>query len=121
MFKLLKSIFIFNIIKKAKKYILFILSCLLIMIVFNFILDDIINIVDNQLYILIFKWIINIFLITIVILNIKKILSLNYIELQNDTFNYNDDFELKKDNIMNKTKLTSKSDLIINKYKKTRA
>lgn len=122
MFSFFKTLFFVGAIKKIKNSIFIIVFCLILISVFSSFIDDILNIPnDNPYFILSIKWTVILALITTVILQVKKIISINYLSMKNDkvldgykkvkTFN-------KKDKILKKDKLTSRADIIIQKYKK---
>ncbi|MEA3314821.1 MAG: hypothetical protein U9Q30_03045 [Campylobacterota bacterium] len=100
MFKFISGIFIFQKFKKELFSVIFIISLL---ILFNFIMNDI-SIYLSESYFILIKWGINISLILSIFFIIKGKISLKEIDS-------------KKEIILEKEKLLSKEDKILKKYK----
>lgn len=122
MFGFFKTLFIVGAIKKIKNSIFIIVFSLILISVFSSFVDDILSIPNDKPYfVLSIKWTVILALIIVIILQVKKIISINYLSIKSDKVldGYNKDKTFnKKDKILIKDKLTSRSDIILKKYKK---
>jgi len=122
MFSFFKTLFFVGVIKKIKNRIFIIIFSLILISVFSSFIDDILSVPnDNPHFVLSIKWTVILALIILIIFQVKKIIRINYLSIKKDTvldICGNDKTPNKKDKIIKKDKLTSRSDIIIQKYKK---
>jgi UDP-N-acetylmuramyl pentapeptide phosphotransferase/UDP-N-acetylglucosamine-1-phosphate transferase len=122
MFGFFKTLFFFGAIKKIKSSVFIIISSLILIAVSSSFFDDILSIPNDKPYfILSIKWAIILALIIVITMQVKKIISTNYLSIKKDKVldGYNKEEKLnKKDKILKKDRLTSRSDIVIKKYKK---
>lgn len=113
MFKFLKYLFLIRLYKKAKKsfFILFI-SIMLVLLV-SFVSKDLISVAENVYVVIVLKWIMILILWGFIVHSIYKI-----INISSHLFGTNYKQETKKTYILEKEKLLSKSERIIQKYTK---
>lgn len=122
MFSFFKTLFFVGAIKRIKSRIFIIISSLILIAVSSSFFDDILSIPNDKPYfVLSIKWAVILVLIMLIIFQVKKIISINYLSIKSDKVlddSNNDKMFYKKDKILKKEKLTSRSDIIIQKYKK---
>ena len=116
MLKILKYIFVANLYKKAKKSFVMLFIYVVALILLNLIFDDILSITTGAgMYILLLtKWVVILSLLSLIGFSILKI-----INVATNTFEVKKEQpakDMKKDRILAKEKLLSKSDLILQKY-----
>jgi len=125
MFKAIKYIFLANLFTKAKKSVYTFFVALLVMVVSTFILNDVIEVSDtNTIFVLIAtKWFIILTMLTVMGFSIFKILSTTINPLSSskpkEIVKTAVIVDTKKVRILNKEKLTSRSEQIMNKYTST--
>ena len=114
MFRALKYIFLANLFKKAKKRFIYILVSLVVLVMFVFIINDITSIINEENAILIFsiKWLGIVTLLMSILHNSYKIIKVASSPFQDEKTPLT-----KKEHILKKDKLLTKSELIIQKYK----
>ena len=120
MFKLLKYLLLANLYKKAKRKIILFVGTLFTLIFFTLILNDLLSIVDgvNIYLLLITKWVGIFALFTFMVRTLLQIISMT------TTLSYKDDTptsssttkESKKEHILAKERLYTKSETILEKY-----
>ena len=123
MFKIMKYLFVINLYKRAKKQFVILVFSLATIILSSLILSDVMTVASGlSLYLLIaLKWIIILSLMFLMVLSILKILELalpvpintkqtNVIEVHNEAVNR------KKEIILNKGRIFTESDMILQKY-----
>jgi len=126
MFRFFKTLFFWGVVKKIKNRVFIIIASLILMAVSNSFFDDILSITnDSPYFILSVKWAVLLTLIVVITYQVKKIISINYLSIKKDEVlnNYNGDGDgdetfSKKHKVLQKDKLTSRSDTIIEKYKR---
>ena len=114
MFRALKYILLANLFKKAKNRFIYILVSLVVLVMFVFIINDITSIVNEENTILLFgiKWVSIVTLLISILYNSYKI-----IQVVSSPFQDEKKSSTKKEHILKKDKLLTKSELIIQKYK----
>lgn len=118
MFKVFKYIFLLTLYKKAKKSFLMLAVYAVVLILLSLMFSDFISIASGMsLYVLIFaKWASVVLLLILIAITLAKIFSLatTIFEKSEDT----KELDVKKEKILAKEKLSTKSDLILQKYMK---
>jgi len=116
MFKALKYLLLATLYKKAKKSFMMLAVYVVVLILFNLILSDILSVVAGvPLYLLLLgKWIVIFTLLGLIGFSILKILNI----ARNPFEEKRESETIKKDRILGKEKLFTRSDLIIQKYMK---
>lgn len=123
MFKVMKYIFLANTYKRAKSSFIMLFVSFVSLIVFSFIMSDIIN-VSHGIYTYLFlllKWSVIIALLVLILYSILKI-----VNVMSTPFSSKREVKgvmkknerLKKEQILSKEKLYTQSDLIVQKYMK---
>lgn len=117
MFKIAKYYLLVSIVRRAKKNFLMILISMLGMILTSFLFADLIGVMDSgSKYILVaIKWLILISLLMLVALNMLKIVNIVSEPFKKESKEPRDD--IKKEKILAKEHLLSRSELILNKYR----
>lgn len=122
MFSFFKTVFFLGAIKKIKNSIFIIIFSLILIVVSSYFFVDILKIPNgNPYFILAIKWAIILVLIIVIILQVNKIININYLSIKKDKVldRYNKDKTFdKKHKILKKDTLTSRLDIIIKKHKK---
>jgi predicted neutral ceramidase superfamily lipid hydrolase len=123
MFKALKYLFLANVYNKTKKSFLTLLISIVLLIVLSFMLNDAISIATGMsIYMLLMvKWISILSLLSLIGYSILKIVNIATAPLtmkKSGQTNSEEVIDNKKDRILNKEKLYTKSDLILKKYMK---
>jgi uncharacterized protein YqhQ len=125
MFKALKYLLFANLYKKAKKSFITLFGSIAIFIIFSFVMSDAISIASGAtLYsLLIVKWIILLSLLVMITYSILKIFNIAtspFAESKDKTLSKPKVTKAnrKKERILHKEKLYTKSDLILQKYMK---
>lgn len=119
MLKLFKYLYLANLYKRAKKSFLMLFIYLLCLMLTVFIINDIISVTTTSsvyLFILI-KWVVTIALLVLIGLSLIKIIDTALHPMRDEQNPIKKDS--KKERILTKEKLRSKSDIIMQKYKKT--
>jgi hypothetical protein len=125
MFKALKYLFLANLYKKAKKSFVMLFGSVATLILFTFIVNDILSISAGAMVVLVMsiKWIVIIFLLAFIVLNVLKILNVATKPFESKKENVevvSESEDLKKHKILSKDKLFTQSDLIYQKYTKAK-
>jgi len=126
MFKTLKYLFLASLYKKAKKSFVMLFTCIVSLILFSLIMNDVINITTSEIiYMLLpLKWIVILFLFSLIAFSVLKIFNIaaNPFEsklIDKETENIKQTLNnTKKERILAKEKLFTQSDLILQKYMK---
>jgi membrane protein implicated in regulation of membrane protease activity len=123
MFKALKYLFLANVYNKAKKSFLTLLISIVLLIVFSFMINDAMSLATGMsIYILLMvKWVSILSLLSLIGYSILKIVNIATAPLsmkKSRQTNSEEVIDNKKDRILNKEKLYTKSDLILKKYMK---
>jgi len=118
MFKVFKYMLIANIYKKAKTSFILVFASLVALILLSFILNDIIKVSNGmEVYILLgIKWVGVLSLLGVVGYNIIKIINIATTPFESQKASGSND--LKKEHILKKDTLLTKSDLILRKYQR---
>ena len=128
MFKTLKYLFLASLYKKAKKSFVMLFTCIVSLILFSLIMNDVINITTSEIiYMLLpLKWIVILFLFSLIAFSVLKIFNIaaNPFEsklIDKETENIKQTLNnTKKERILAKEKLFTQSDLILQKYMKNK-
>ena len=124
MFKVFKYLFIANLYNKAKKNFLLLFGSIISLILISLIINDAISVASGiSIYIfLIVKWISILSLLILIGYSLIKIINIATSPFINEDNENNSPekevIDTKKDRILNKEKLFTKSDLILQKYMK---
>jgi len=118
MFKVFKYLFLINLYKKAKKSFVMLFVYVISLMLISFIMNDLISVATGitvYLFLLV-KWIIIFFLLILISFSVMKILNVarNPFEKKESVVKK----DSKKNRIIEKEKLSTKSDLILQKYMK---
>ena len=118
MFKVFKYMFLVNLYKKAKKRFMMLAVYLVLMVLISLILNDLIGVATgmNIYVLLLVKWISILLLLVLIVRNVVKIF-----HVATNPFEKKEDekvVDTKKERILAKEKLFTKSDLILQKYMK---
>ncbi len=126
MFRVFKYLIMASIYKKAKKNFIILFISAFFLIITNLIINDLIEISSDKIIFLLLlsRWCITLILLSLIIFSITKIFNIivnpfekkdNQSLLSTTSKVYKDE---KKDYLLSKEKLLTKSDLIMNKYTK---
>ena len=122
MFKALKYLLLAGFYKKAKKKFFMLFGSIVILILINLIMSDAIGVASgiSVYFLLIIKWISNILLLWFIGFNIFQVFNILTNPFTNDQSNAKatEASNSKKNRILEKEKLYTKSDLILQKYMK---
>lgn len=123
MFKALKYLLLANLYSRAKRSFISLLVCIVSLVLVTFIMSDIIGVASGMtLYsLIIIKWLLVIGLMGFLSFHILKIINIATTPFSKDTKAQVADtlkVDSKKNRILNKEKLFTKSDLILQKYMK---
>jgi len=126
MFKTIKYLFLASLYRKAKKSFMMLFVYVILLILFNFIIDDIINIASSELVyiLLLIKWVVVLSLLSFIAFHLLKIFNIatNPFEAKSTDKEIDDtkqtSSDIKKERILHKEKLFTQSDLIMQKYTK---
>lgn len=115
MFKAIKYIYLLTLIKKAKKHFIWLITYFVSIILLSLMFNDIIEVSSGMMVygLVLFKWGINLILIGLIFFTFMKIINLASNPLRKSNIEAIDN---KKEKILSKEVLRSKSDLIIQKY-----
>jgi len=117
-----KTFLLVGAIRRIKDSLFIIIFSLVLIGIVNSFTDDILSIPSDEPYfILSIKWALILAFIVLIIFEIKKIINTNYLSNNdNEVMNKGEDDSVrnKKDNVLRKDKLSSRMDIILNKYKK---
>ena len=118
MFKALKYLFIMTLFKKAKRSFVSLMIYISLIVIVNLIFNDLISIsTETAVYnILFIKWVTNILLLALIILSLLNIFHVATNPLQTKISEKKED--LKKKKILGKEKLYTRSEQILQKYKR---
>ena len=122
MFKALKYIFLANLYKRAKTSIIIFFSSFVAMVVFSFIINDIISVSHGvSLYVLLgVKWLVLLALLGLMVYSFLKVLNLASSPFENEKKDSvvipHAKVDDKKEYILAKDKLYTKSEQILQKY-----
>ena len=120
MFKLAKYYMLLNLYKRAKKNIIAILTSLVAMIFVSYIFSDIIGVIDSssRYGFVAMKWLLLLGLVWVIVFNVRKMLktiSLPFKSGGNDGV-----IDERKEKLLAKEQLMSRSDRIVEKYRNNR-
>lgn len=126
MFKAIKYLLLVNLYKKAKKSFMMLFVYVVSLVLISFIINDLMSISTGAMvYIfLLVKWIAIISLLSLIGFSLLKIFNIatNPFEVKQNEVSKDDEAQVsqntKKDRILAKEKLFSRSDLIVQKYMK---
>ena len=118
MFKVFKYIFIATLYKKSKKSFITLLSSIVTLPLISFMLNDFIEVSQgvNVYMLLVFKWLVIVILLSLIVYNTLRIINIatNHFETKKESSTK----EQKKNRILEKDELLSRSDIIMKKYMK---
>ena len=117
MFKFAKYYFLLNIFQRTKRNLIIIVIASLLFVLCTYMFSDLIAMADNKLGLLTGKWMVLLFLLMVIIVNMVKIFKMIQIPFQKEECNLIPDPQ--KEKLMAKEELMSRSDLILGKYRKT--
>jgi len=115
MFKMAKYYVLINLYRKARKNIMVIAASLIIMVLLSYLFADLVLMEVYTGQFIIVKWVVNLLLLLIIVWNIRKMTSIVILPFRKEHKKTIVDF--KKENILKKDHLFSRSDLILNKYR----
>lgn len=123
MFKVLKYLFLANLYNRAKKSFITLLISIISLVVLSLMMNDAINVATGMsvYLLLLLKWIIILSLLGLIGYNILKIINSVMTPFNTEKETQTNDEEVvdtKKNRILSKDKLYTKSDLILQKYTK---
>jgi len=115
MFKIAKYYFLLNWFQKIKKNIIAILVFFVLLVVLTYMFGDLIAMSDDKLGLVIAKWIAIIVLLAVIAFNVGQIFKSVPMPFKREE--KGQIVDSKKEEIVTKKHLISRSDLIINKYR----
>jgi hypothetical protein len=122
MFKALKYLLFVGLYKKAKKSFLILFGSIITLILINLIISDAIDVSSGMsvYFLLIIKWISNLFLLCLIGFSTLKIFNIatNPFASKQSKVKATKESNTKKDRILSKETIFTKSDLILQKYMK---
>ncbi len=119
MFKIVKYYFLLNIYQRAKRNIIAVIISGFLLVLSSYIFNDLIDIADDSKYgLIIVKWILLLLLWSIIAFNIVKVLNAIPRPLKKENKNIVRD--TRKESILHKEHLISRSGIILNKYKSSK-
>jgi hypothetical protein len=121
MFKVLKYLLLANLYSRAKKSFISLLICIVSLVLVTFIMSDIISVASGMTLhlLIIIKWLLVIGLMGFISYHILKIINIATTPFSKDTKAQaanTSKVDSKKERILNKEKLFTKSDSILEKY-----
>ena len=118
MFRVFKYIFIATLYKKSKKSFITLLASIVTLPLVSFMLNDFIEVSQgvNVYMLLVFKWLVIVILLSLIVYNSLRIINIatNPFETKKESSTK----EQKKNRILEKDELLSRSDIIMKKYMK---
>ncbi len=122
MFKALKYLLFAGLYKKAKRSFLILFGSIIALILINLIISDAVNVSSGMsvYFLLMIKWTTNLFLLWLIGFNALKIFNIATNPFTNNQpkVKVTKESDSKKDRILSKEMLLTKSDLILQKYMK---
>ena len=115
MFKFAKYYFLLNWYQNTKRNMLAIVVFFVLFLILTYLFGDLIAMADDKLGLVIAKWIAIIVLLAMIAFNIVQLFKSLPVPFKNEKSD--DEKDLKKEKIITKEKLLSRSDLILNKYR----
>ncbi len=115
MLKMAKYYVLVNLYRKAKKNILVILISLIMMVLLSYLFTDLVAMEVYTGYLLVLKWMMYLILLSVIVWNVRKMTSLDILAFGKQ--NQETGIDVKKENILKKEHLFSRSELILNKYR----
>ena len=118
MFKMAKYYMLVNLYRKTRKNIVFILVSLMLIVLLSYLFADLIVMEAYTGHLIIVKWAMYFILLSVIIWNVKKIQRISILPFgkEHDVIIV----DIKKENILKKEQLLSRSELILNKYRSTK-
>ena len=123
MFKVFKYLFLVNLYKRAKKRILFLVGLVLTLLFFSLIINDLISVSSGMSIqvLLLTKWVIILTIVAFIARTVLQIINIATSPFEKDDTKPLKSIEVvdtKKEYILSKEKLYTKSDAILQKYMK---
>ena len=123
MFKVFKYLFLVNLYKRAKKRILFLFGLVITLLFFSLIINDLLNVSSGMSIqvLLLTKWVIILTIVTFIARTILQIINIATSPFEKDdvkSLKSTVEVDTKKEYILSKKRLYTKSDVIIQKYMK---
>ena len=115
MFKMAKYYVLVNIYRKARINIMLIFISLMMMVSFSYLFADLALMEGYTGYLMTVKWIIYFMLLTVIVWNVKKMQKIAILPFGNE--NVETVVDDKKEHILQKEQLFTRSELIVNKYR----
>lgn len=117
MFKVARYYILLNLYQKVKRNIIAVMLSVFLLIVTIYLFGDLIDMAEenNKYYFVYTKWIFLFFLLSLIAINIIKILNTIRIPFSNDQ--KETDVDVRKEKIIAKEHLLSRSDLILDRYR----
>jgi len=115
MFKMAKYYVLVNLYRKARKNIMIITASLIMMVLLSYLFADLVSMEAYTGHLIIAKWMMNLLLLSIIVWNMRKMISISILPFGKEHKETIVDF--KKENILKKAHLLSRCDLILNKYR----
>jgi len=115
MFKLAKYYFLFNWYQKTKRNMIAIMVFFVLFLVSIYMFDDLIAMADDKFELVIIKWIVILIFLSAIVCNMVKLLKVVPVPFKKEESDVVAD--KRKEKIIAKERLLSRSDLIINKYR----
>ena len=115
MFKMAKYYVLLNLYRKARKNIIVILVSWMMMVLLSYLFADLATMEKYAGNVLIVKWMLYLILLSVIVWNVRKMTSIAILPFGKD--NEEMIVDVKKENILKKEQLFSRSDLILNKYR----
>lgn len=118
MFKMAKYYVLVNLYRKARKNIIVILVSLMMMVLLSYLFADLVVMEAYTGHLIIVKWVMYFILLSVIIWNVKKIQRISILPFGKEHEAIIVD--IKKENILKKVQLLSRSELILNKYRSSK-
>ncbi len=115
MFKMAKYYVLVNLYRKAKRNIVVILVSLMIMVLLSYLFSDLVAMEMDTGYLFVLKWAMYLILLSVIVWNVRKMTSLDILVFGKQ--NQETVIDAKKEKILKKEHLLSKSEIILNKYR----
>ena len=118
MFKMAKYYVLVKLYRKARKNIIVILVSLMMMVLLSHLFADLVVMEAYIGHFITLKWVMYLILLSVIIWNVKKIQRISILPFgkEHDVIIV----DIKKENILKKEQLLSRSELILNKYRSTK-
>ena len=118
MFKMAKYYVLINLYRKARKNIIAILASLMMMVLFSYLFADLVAMETSAGHLIIVKWMMYFILLSVIVWNVQKMKTIAILPFSKE--NEETVVDVKKENILKKEQLLSRSEFILNKYRSTK-